>query len=189
MDDRTYDLPAVIGRRMDHLPERIVYVARPGLGALPSGTWTMLLFMSPQFFSAGILLWAIWWPEPATARLFAYAIAATTVVAGLWIGVTWLLLRGKGAMAIGILIAPFTRLTVTDRRVIWNVPWSALPLLEIDGRRVRGGIVGGVDRRGRGDAAMMLVDGDPAADFDGNIHFDRLPDVHRFVDALAALRD
>ena len=50
-----------------------------------------------------------------------------------------------------------------------------------------GGILGAVDRRGRGNAAMMLVPGDPAADIDGNIHFDRLPDVAGFVAALGRI--
>jgi hypothetical protein len=35
---------------------------------------------------------------------------------------------------------------------------------------------------------MMLRDGDPSADFDGNIHFDRLPNVEGFLEALSRLR-
>jgi hypothetical protein len=182
------NLPAIRTVRMEALPERVHYVARPGLGALPSGTWTMLVFMMPQFMSAGFLIWAIWWPYPQTATLFRNAMESTVLLLALWMGALWLMLRGNRSMALGILIAPFTRLTVTDRRVIWSVPWSQAPLLEIAGHRVRGALIGAVDRRGRGDAAMLLVPGDPAADFDGNIHFDRLPDVHRFADALCALR-
>jgi len=58
------------------------------------------------------------------------------------------------------------------------------PLMEIGRERVTGGILGVLDRRGNGPAAVMLVPGDPCADTDGNIHFDRLPDAAAFVAAL-----
>ena len=35
-----------------------------------------------------------------------------------------------------------------------------------------------------GTAAVLLVPGDPCADIDGAIHFDRLPQVVTFVEAL-----
>ena len=146
MPDAPFQLPVLVARRMDFTPERVRYVARPGLSALPSGTLTMVL--------AGF--------------------AVTIVV---------ILLRRNPGFALGLLRAPFIRLTVTDRRVIWKLPWAAAPLLEISRERVVGGILGIVDRRGRGNAAMMLVPGDPAADVDGNIHFDRLPNVAGFVAA------
>ena len=47
-----------------------------------------------------------------------------------------------------------------------------------------GGIIGLLDRKGNGPAALILVPGDPCADVDGNIHFDRLPDAAAFVAAL-----
>ncbi|MDB5683251.1 MAG: hypothetical protein JWM75_949 [Sphingomonas bacterium] len=187
MSDAPDQLPILHARRMDFIAEEVRYVARPGLLALPSGTWTVLLFITPQIFSALFLLWAIWWPEPATMRSYLFAWAWTAVLMLLAIGVVVILLRRNPGFAMGVIRAPFIRLTVTDRRVIWSLPWAAAPLMEIDRRRVTGGILGSVDRRGRGNAAMMLVPGDPAADVDGNIHFDRLPNVTAFVAALARM--
>ena len=86
----------------------------------------------------------------------------------------------------GIALAPFIRLTVTDRRILWTLPWAAEPLLEVGLLRVRGALLGEVDRRGRGNAALVLMPGDPAADDHGYIHFDRLPDAAGFVRALGA---
>ncbi|HWL46285.1 MAG TPA: hypothetical protein VNQ31_01085, partial [Sphingomonadaceae bacterium] len=64
------------------------------------------------------------------------------------------------------------------------LPGRRAPLLEIARERVIGAVLGTVDRKGRGNAAMILIPGDPSADIDGHIHFDRLPDVERFVAAL-----
>lgn len=179
--------PILRARRLEHMPEEVRYVARPGLAALPTGTGTVLLFLSPQLFSVSVLLWAIWWPTPQSWRTIMFALFWTSFIAALAIGVAWTLLRRHPGFVLGVLRAPFIRLTVTDRRVVWTLPWERAPLLEIDRRRVTGGILGTVDKRGRGNAAMMLVPGDPSADVDGNIHFDRLPNVVRFVDALGQM--
>lgn len=178
------NLPQVISRRLHPLPERIFYAARPGLGALPSGALTILGFFVPQLLSLGFVLWAIWWPWPQTPTLLAFAVGGTALLALLVAGVAWLLLRHNPGFAVGVMRAPFIRLTVTDRRVLWTVPWMAQPLIEIGRERVLGGILGIVDAHGRGNAAMVLVAHDPAADIDGNIHFDRLPDAAAFVEAL-----
>ena len=187
MPEPPIQLPMIVVRRMHVMAEEVRYVARPGLRALPSGTLTVLVFISPQIFSAYFLLWAIWWPAPETAAAAAFAWGWTALMAALAIGIVAVLLRRNPGFALGVLRAPFIRLTVTDRRVIWSLPWAAVPLMEIEGGRVIGGVVGAVDRRGRGNAAMLLVPGDPAADIDGNIHFDRLPDVARFVAALGRM--
>ena len=95
-----------------------------------------------------------------------------------------MLLRRNPGFLMGVLRAPFIRLTVTDRRVIWSMPWAKRPLMEIGRHRVIGGILGAVDHKGAGSAALVLVPGDPSADIDGNIHFDRLPAAEAFVAAL-----
>jgi hypothetical protein len=95
-----------------------------------------------------------------------------------------LLLRRYPGFLLAVLRAPFVRLTVTDRRILWTLPWSRVPLMEIGRERVVGGILGQVDRRGYGNAAVILVPNDPSADIDGNIHFDRLPNVRQFLDAV-----
>jgi hypothetical protein len=186
-DEPTGQLPILRARRLEHIAEEVRYVARPGLGALPTGTGTVLLFLGPQVFSVSVLLWAIWWPTPQSWRVFAFAMFWTSIIAALAVGVAWQLLRRHPGFVLGLLRAPFIRLTVTDRRVVWTLPWERTPLLEIDRRRVVGGILGSVDKKGRGNAAMMLVEGDPSADVDGNIHFDRLPHVARFVAALGRM--
>jgi len=165
--------------------EQAYYVARPGLAALPSGTLAVIGFASPQIFSAYFILWAIWWPAPQTHGQWAFALSGTALMLVLAAGVVWLLLRRFPGVALGVVRAPFIRLTVTDRRVIWSLPWHHEPLLEIGRERIVGGILGHVDRRGRGNAAMVLIPGDPMGDVDGNIHFDRLPDVAGFVAALS----
>ena len=182
------NLPIPYERRMELIPERVAYVARPGLGALPAGTATMLVFMSPQIASFAFLQWAIWWPYPSTPGTMRFAIGGTALMTFLLLLVVWLLLRRNLALAAGILRAPFMRITVTDRRILWQVPWNRAPLMEIAADRVLGGILGGVDRRGRGNAALLLFPGDPAGDIDGNIHFDRLPNAHRFVEALERMQ-
>jgi hypothetical protein len=169
IEEPTGQLPILRARRLEHMPEEVRYVARPGLAALPTGTGTVLLFLSPQVFSVMVLLWAIWWPTPGNWRTFAFAMFWTSIIAALAIGVAWTLLRRHPGFVMGLL------------------PWERTPLLEIDRRRVTGGILGTVDKRGRGNAAMMLVPGDPSADVDGNIHFDRLPNVARFVAALGQM--
>jgi hypothetical protein len=172
-------LPALIVPR-----ETIRYVARPGLRALPSGTLAIAGFAMPQVFSAYFILWAVWWPAPRTPGGWAFASSVSAVMAGLFGLVLWLLLRKFPGFALGVCRAPFIRLTVTDQRVLWTLPWHAAPLLEIGTERVVGGLLGYVDKRGVGSAAIILVPGDPAADVDGNIHFDRLPDAAGFVAAL-----
>ena len=175
-------LPAL--RRMEPIPERVLYVARPGLGALPSGFGTVLLFMMPQFFSLGFLIWAIWWPAPIDMWAEAQAIGCTALLAVMLVAVGWALARRHRGFVLGVLRAPFTRITVTDRRVVWTVPWAPRPLMEISRGRVLRAVLGTVDRSGRGNAAMELIAGDPAADIDGHIHFDRLPNAAAFVAAL-----
>ncbi len=49
---------------------------------------------------------------------------------------------------------------------------------------MRGGLLGEPLTRGWAPAAILLFPGDPAGDEQGVIHFDRLPDAARFVDAL-----
>ena len=80
MSESTQQLPILAARRMDFTPEEVRYVARPGLMALPTGTFTVLAFISPQVFSAYFLLWAIWWPAPSTlaTRLFAWGWTAAS---------------------------------------------------------------------------------------------------------------
>ncbi|PZU11607.1 hypothetical protein [Sphingomonas sp.] len=182
--DATISLPAL--RRVDQRPERILYVARAGLGALPSGSGTILIFMMPQILSLGFLVWAIWWPYPASAHAFARAILCSIVLAGAVAAVATLLIRRNRGFITAVIRAPFTSITVTDRRMLWTVPWDNQPLMEIRRGRMLRGVLGTVDRKGRGNAAVQLVAGDPAADIDGHIHFDRLPEVVRFVSAVGS---
>ncbi|WCT72343.1 hypothetical protein PQ455_11915 [Sphingomonas naphthae] len=179
----TATLPAM--RRLDRTPERLLYETRAGLGALPSGIGVMALTIAPQILALGFLFWAIWWPEPVTrtSRIFAWGCSALLVA--LVLGVAGLLMRRYRGFVTAVLRAPFTRIRVTDQRVQWLLPWTPTPLMEIGRHRILGGLLGPVDAKGRGNAAMVLVDGDPAADIDGNIHFDRLPHAERFVAALS----
>ncbi|WP_157215624.1 hypothetical protein [Flavisphingomonas formosensis] len=177
-------LPIPVVRRLEAVPERTLYVARPGLLALPTGTFTFLAFISPQIVSSFVLLWAIWWPAPTTTGMLVFALSGTAVMIALVAGILTVVIRRNPGFALGLVRAPFIRLTVTDRRVIWSLPWMDQPLMEIDRRRVLGGELGMVNARGRGHAMMILVPNDPAADIDGNIHFDRLPDAASFVAAL-----
>jgi hypothetical protein len=100
------------------------------------------------------------------------------------IGVFVALARRFPGFVLAVMRAPFISLSVTDRRVLWTLPWMRQPLMEIGRERVLGGIVGLLDARGNGPAAIVLVPGDPCADIDGNIHFDRLPNAEAFVAAL-----
>ena len=177
-------LPIPYLRRLDRIPERTLYVARPGLRALPSGAATLGAFIAMQATSLIILLWAIWWPAPRSAGDWRFSILATLVLVALIVIVALLLLRRHPGFLLAVLRAPFIRLSVTDRRVLWSLPWMAGPLLEIGRERVVGGMVGTLDRKGAGSAAILLVPGDPSADIDGAIHFDRLPQVLAFIDAL-----
>ncbi len=179
-------LPVLYVRRLDAIAERTRYVARPGIRALPSGAGTVMAFCSFQAFTLIVLLWAIWWPAPTSTSDYAFAIGGTTVLGLLVVGVFLLLLRKYPGFLRAVLRAPFISITVTDRRILWTLPWMKAPLMEIGRERVTGGILGQHDRRGNGPAALMLVPGDPSADIDGNIHFDRLPNAEAFV---AALRD
>lgn len=180
-------LPVPYRRRLDALGERTLYVARPGLRALPSGTLTFAAFVGLQTWGLTVFLWAIWWPAPSSTRDWGFAIGTTAVIAGLVVLVALLLLRRHPGFVIAVLRAPFIRVTVTDRRILWSLPWTRLPLMEIGQERVIGGMLGPVDARGAGSAAVLLVPGDPCADFDGTIHFDRLPHAARFVGALGAV--
>jgi hypothetical protein len=177
-------LPMLYARRVDRLPERAAYVARPGLRALPSGAMVIAAFALLQGWTLTILLWAIWWPAPRSRSDYAFSTGATAALFGAVVLVIVLLLRRHPGFLTAVLRAPFVRLTVTDRRILWTLPWGRAPLMEIGRERVLGGILGPVDRRGFGSAAVVLVPGDPCADIDGNIHFDRLPQVRQFLDAL-----
>ncbi|QJU60422.1 hypothetical protein HL653_03180 [Sphingomonas sp. AP4-R1] len=177
-------LPAL--RRAEQRPEHILYVARAGFGALPSGSGTILIFMMPQILSLGFLVWAIWWPYPASMHAYVRAILCSFVLAGAVVAVATLLIRRNRGFITAVIRAPFTSITVTDRRMLWTVPWDNRPLMEISRRRMMRGVLGAVDAKGRGNAAVQLVAGDPAADIDGHIHFDRLPEVVRFVSAVGS---
>ncbi len=180
-----HNLPVPLIRRLEAVAERTAYVARPGLRALPSGAVAVAMFASLQGWTLTILLWAIWWPYPASTGDYAFSFGITALLLGLVAGVIVLLLRRYPGFVMAVLRAPFVRLTVTDRRILWTLPWTRSPLMEIGRERVVGGILGAVDRRGYGNAAVMLIPGDPSADIDGNIHFDRLPNARGFVEALA----
>ena len=171
-------------RRADTVAEVTSYVARPGLRALPSGAAVIAAFAGLQSWTLIVLLWAIWWPAPISLGDYLFSIVSTTILLGLVVFVAVLLLRKYPGFVVAVLRAPFIRLTVTDRRILWNLPWAKAPLMEIGRDRVLGGILGAVDARGFGSAAVILVPGDPSADIDGNIHFDRLPDAAGFVAAL-----
>jgi hypothetical protein len=177
-------LPVPFARRMDRLAERVAYVARPGVRALPAGAFTIAVFAGLETWTLIVLLWAIWWPAPISVGDYAFSITSTALLFGLVIGVALLLLRRYPGFVMAVLRAPFVRLTVTDRRIVWSLPWAKAPLMEIGRERVVGGILGMVDARGNGSAAVVLVPGDPSADIDGNIHFDRLPNVAGFIRAL-----
>lgn len=179
------NLPVLYARRLDPVAETPLYVARPGLRAMPSGSLIVAGCLCLQIWTLSFILWAMWWPAPQTPRLLAFAIGGTVTMAALVVLVVVLLLRRYPGFLLGVFRAPFIRLTVTDRRVIWSLPWHRAPLMEIGCERILGGLLGAVDTRGFGNAAMVMVRDDPAADLDGNIHFDRLPDVERFVAALA----
>jgi len=179
------NLPAPFIRRLDPIAERTVYVARPGLRALPSGAGAVAAFGSLQAFTMIVLLWAIWWPAPRSTSDYVFAIGATTLLGLLVIGVFLLLLRKFPGFLLAVLRSPFISISVTNRRILWTLPWMKAPLMEIGRERVLGGIVGMLDRKGNGPAALVLVPGDPSADFDGNIHFDRLPNAAAFVAALS----
>jgi hypothetical protein len=177
-------LPMAYIRRAERLAEQTRYVARPGLRALPSGSLTVGAFVGMQLTSLVILLWAVWWPTPSTPGMWTFAVGITLAFVALIAIVSALLVRRHPGFLLAVLRAPFIRLTVTDRRIIWSLPWDKAPLMEIGHDRILGGILGGEDRRGAGSAAVMLVPGDPSADIDGAIHFDRLPNVRRFLEAL-----
>ena len=168
--------------------ETVRYVARPGFGALPAGTGIALAFAGVQLLLFAFFLWAIWWPLPTRIGGWIFSIALSLGLFALAIGMMWVMLRGQGPLARGVLRAPFIRLTVTDRRVVWSLPWHQEPLMEIGCERIRGGLLGSVDGRGRGNAAILLVHGDYAGDADGYVHIDRLPDAAGFVEALRRLR-
>jgi hypothetical protein len=184
MPHAAHPLPALVGRRLDPAFEQRLYVARPGLAALPSGTLAILAVVGTQACSIAFLLWALWWPTPGTRGQLIFAVSGTVVLVAIVAGIAWLLTRRYPGFALALIRAPFIRLTVTDQRVIWSLPGNRAPVHEIERARVMGAILGAVDRKGRGNAAMVLVPGDPSADIDGNIHFDRLPNVAGFVAAL-----
>lgn len=167
--------------------ERVLFVARPGLGALPEGAGLGVALAVPQALMCCAFLWIIWFPWPTTEAALGFDIGMTVLLCALGGGLFWRIARGQGHVAAGILRAPFVRLTVTDRRVRWTVPWRRLPLMEVGAHRILGGILGETDRRGRGTAAIMLSPGDPAGDYENRIHLDRVPDAAGFVAALARL--
>ncbi len=180
-------LPAKAERHEASIRETTLYVARPGIGALPEGAGLAVGFAIPQALMCCAFLWIIWFPWPTTEQAMGFDIGMTILLSALGLGLFWRIARGNGDIAIAILRAPFVRLTVTDRRVLWTVPWRGSPLLELDASRITGGILGDADERGRGTAAIMLVPGDPAGDYENRIHLDRLPDVAAFVAALGRI--
>lgn len=167
--------------------ETTLYVARPGLGALPEGAGIAIGFAIPQGLMCAAFLWAIWYPWPHSLSMWVFDITLSLLLTGLGAGLFWKIARGNGAIAAGIVRAPFVRLTVTDRRLVWSVPWSATPLMELEASRILGGILGDTDRKGRGTAAIILVPGDPSGDYEDRIHLDRLPDAAGFVAALGRI--
>ena len=177
-------LPVPFMRRADRVAETTRYVARPGLRAIPSGAGAVLTFGSLQFFPIVILLWTIWWPKPSSTSDYAFSIGCSIGLAVLVIGVFAALLHRYPGFLLAIMRAPFISIVVTDRRLLWTLPWMRGPLMEIGHERILGAVIGQLDRSGSGPAAIMLVPGDPCADIDGNIHFDRLPDATAFVEAL-----
>ncbi len=177
-------LPVPYVRRLDSMSEETRYVARPGIRAVPSGSLTVLAFAALQVWTMTILLWAIWWPAPRSRGDWAFSLTASGVLFGLAGLVIWLLLRRYPGFLIAVARSPFIEIKVTDRRILWLLPWMKHPLMEIRRDRVMGGILGQVDAKGFGNAALVLVPGDPSADIDGNIHFDRLPNAEAFVAAL-----
>ncbi len=178
------NLPVPYMRRINRVEEVTRYIARPGLRALPSGAGAFVAFGSLQFFPLVILSWAIWWPAPRSVSDYEFAIGCSLGLAALVIGVFVVLARQNPGFVLALLRAPFISITVTDRRILWTLPWMAQPLMDIGHERVLGGILGQLDEHGNGSAALVLVPGDPCADVDGNIHFDRLPDAAAFVAAL-----
>ena len=168
-------------------PEQVIYTARPGLKALPESLTTMSGFAALGGFPVFFFLWAVWWPYPTTLGTWTFAVVLTAPIAGLSVAVFWLLFGRKPGQVVNWLIAPFMRITVTDRRVMWTLPWRRRPLYEIEGERVRGGLLGDAEPTGEGAAAIILHPDDPAGDRQGLVHFDRLPQVARFVDALVKL--
>jgi hypothetical protein len=177
-------LPVPFMRRADRVAETTRYIARPGLRAMPSGFGAVMTFSCLLVFPLIILMWTIWWPKPSSTSDYVFAIGCSVTMALLVIGVFVALLRKYPGFLLAIMRAPFISIKVTDRRVLWTLPWMRSPLMEIGHERILGAVLGQVDRRGDGPAAMMLVPGDPSADIDGNIHFDRLPNVAAFVAAL-----
>lgn len=168
--------------------EAVRYVAHPSLRALPAGTGVALGFIAAQLLLFAFFLWAIWWPMPDRTGDWIFSVTMTLGLFGLAGAMVWVMVRGRIQLAIGILRAPFIRLTVTDRRVIWSLPWRIEPLMEIGCERIRGGLLGSTDSRGQGNAAILLMPGDYAGDAGGCIHIDRLPDAAGFVEALRRLR-
>jgi hypothetical protein len=178
------NLPVPYIRRLDPVAEQTFYVARPGIRAIPSGAGTVAVFLGLQSFTLIGFLWAIWWPAPRSTSDYTFSISASAMLGLLVVAVFVLLMRRFPGFLLAVLRSPFISVSVTDRRVLWTLPWMRAPLMEIGRERVLGGIIGMLDRKGNGPAALILVPGDPCADIDGNIHFDRLPDAAAFVAAL-----
>ena len=178
------NLPVPFFRRLDVIPERTLYTARPGILAVPSGAGSVVFFIGLQCLTLIGFLYAIWWPAPSGPHDWEFAISATSILAALIIANFWLMLRRFPGFLLAVLRSPFISISVTDRRLLWTLPWMKGPLMEIGRDRITGALTGALDRKGNGPAAVILIPGDPCADFDGNIHFDRLPDAAAFVSAL-----
>jgi hypothetical protein len=178
------NLPVPLIRRLDVIPERTLYSARPGILAIPSGAGSVFFFVGLQCFTVLGFIHAIWWPMPQSKEGWEFAIGATSVLALLILLIFWLILRRFPGFLLAVLRSPFISISVTDRRLLWSLPWMKGPLMEIGRDRIMGALTGALDRRGNGPAAVILVPGDPCADIDGNIHFDRLPDAAAFVSAF-----
>ena len=178
------NLPVPFFRRLDVIPERTLYAARPGILAVPSGAGSVFFFVGLQCFTVLGFLHAIWWPGPVGPKDWEFAIGATIVLALLILTIFWLVLRRFPGFLLAVLRSPFIGISVTDRRLLWTLPWMKGPFMEIGRERIMGALTGTLDRSGNGPVAVILIPGDPCADIDGNIHFDRLPDAEAFVSAL-----
>lgn len=178
------NLPIPYFRRLDVIPERTLYTARPGILAVPSGAGSVVFFIGLQSLTLIGFLYAIWWPAPSGPYDWEFAIGVTSILALLIMAIFWLMLRRHPGFLLAVLRSPFISISVTDRRLLWRLPWMKGPLMEIGRDRIMSALTGVLDRNGNGPAAVILVPGDPCADFDGNIHFDRLPDAAAFVSAL-----
>ena len=129
------NLPIPYIRRIDRVAETMRYVARPGLRAIPSGSGAVMTFSLLVVFPLIILLWTIWWPHPTSVADYTFSIGCSVGLAMLVLGVLWLLIRRHPGFVLAALRAPFISIKVTDRRILWTLPWMRGPLMEIGHER------------------------------------------------------